>query len=536
MTETDIDKLSEVHSQITAEQLLSEAYEYRQTPLKTPDYKIADLDELHDFERRKRQEYEDALRRNRFDIGQWMRYAQFEVDQHDMPRARSILERALEVDNTNVSLWIRYTHFEIKGKNINHARNLLERATSVLPRVDKLWYQYVSVEENLGNVIAARAVFRKWLQWKPGFEVWRHYIEFEERYKEYDNCRLIFEKYTTVYPNASTWLYWAAFEKKHGDATNVKNVYKLGLNGIYELGGLTAEFILSWISWESTIGEEVAIRRLFEFGIKTLNENEVRKLQDDYSKFVKKYGSTQDIEDSVLNGRKLKYESKLSSNPEDFETWCLYLDLISDPLIHLPPSEIEKKFELAISKRPSSSRKDDWLPYIYVWFRYITWEKSRSEDIELLRSIYRRVIKIIPHKSFTFPKVWIGFAELEVKHNNLAEARRVLGQSMGMCPDKEVMNYYITLESNMNQFDRVRTIFNKLIENFSDEEDCWEAYVQFESQLGETERADALKNLSREYLQKPDDEDSQIAKAEHPKVLESMSPVRVPFKSRFEEG
>lgn len=33
-------------------------------------------------------------------MGQWIRYAQFEIEQHDMRRARSIFERALLVDSS----------------------------------------------------------------------------------------------------------------------------------------------------------------------------------------------------------------------------------------------------------------------------------------------------------------------------------------------------------------------------------------------------------------------------------------------------
>ena len=75
-------------------------------------------------------------------MNNWMRYAQWELEQKEFRRARSIFERALDVDSTSVILWIRYTEAEMKTRNINHARNLLDRAVTILPRVDKLWYKY----------------------------------------------------------------------------------------------------------------------------------------------------------------------------------------------------------------------------------------------------------------------------------------------------------------------------------------------------------------------------------------------------------
>lgn len=76
--------------QISAEQILLEAFERKDEPLKAPKQSIADLEELKEFQGRKRQEYEEALRRNRLNTGQWIRYAEFEVEQREYERARSV--------------------------------------------------------------------------------------------------------------------------------------------------------------------------------------------------------------------------------------------------------------------------------------------------------------------------------------------------------------------------------------------------------------------------------------------------------------
>ncbi|VEU23343.1 DEKNAAC104676 [Brettanomyces naardenensis] len=541
---------SPAQSQITAEQLLSEAYEFRQTPLKTPSYKIADLEELHEYQRRKREEYENALRRNRFNFGQWMRYAQFEVEQHDFPRARSVFERALEADSTNVSLWIRYVQTEIKGRNINHARNLLDRATTILPRVDKLWYQYVTVEENLGNIVVVRSIFENWLQWKPGPEVWKHFVEFEERYKELDNCRAIFEKFVLVYPLPDTWILWADFEKIHGDEINVKNVYSLGVNALVDSRRLTAEFLNSWIQWESSKGRSVDVRRLYSFGLKALTGEEITKLQDSYAKFEKKYGDSGSIEESVLNKRKVKYESTLSKNPRDYESWWLYLDLICDPIFRLSATEIEEKYEQAVSNVPAFNDKQDWTVYIYVCLRFATWEELRNKKIDQARSIYSRLLKLVPHKIFTFAKVWIKSAELEIRSGDLTAARKILGRSIGICPNRKILDYYISLETRLKEFDRARLVFNKLVENFPEDFNSWLDYVRFEQQLGDVPRAQAIGRLavSDDYLEEDakvrflNALDPEIASSveltDHNIKVEREEPVsaKASLTSRFEEG
>lgn len=495
--------------QITAEKLVSEAYNDRLTPLKTPEYKITDAEELYAYQRRKRQEYEAAIRRNRFNFGQWIRYAQFEISQHDFPRARSILERALDVDSTNVSLWIRYVQIEIKGGNVNHARNLLERATKILPRVDKLWYEYVTVEESLGNVIAVRNIFKQWLPWKPGKDVWRHYIQFEERYKEYDNCRAIFEQYVLVYPVSSVWLSWADFEKLRGDVINIRNVYKLGLQSLSKSHALDAKFLESWARWEATQGKIESSRKLYEFGLKALDTSGKTKLQKLYTAFEKRHGSKASIEKTTFETRKADYESELSKTPTDFDKWWLYFDLISDPTLHLSEDIIRDSFNKALARPPRTHEKHDWLPYMYLWLRYATWEEVHNGNIDGSRGVYKSALSAIPHKKFTFAKLWIKYAQFEIRNGTLKDARLILGQSMGKCPNKKIMSFYISLEIRLKEYDRARKILDKLISSFPEDYDVWLVYVEFEENLGETQRATAIVELAlsnEQYLNAEDKE------------------------------
>lgn len=482
--------------QITAEQLLSEAYQYRQTPLKAPDYKIADTEELHDYQRRKRNEYENALRRNRFDFGQWIRYARFEFEQHDIARVRSIFERALEVDNNQVPVWIQYILTEVKTHNINHARNLLERSISILPMTDKLWYQYITIEEKLGNIIAVRTIFQRWLQWTPGIEVWKHYIEFEERYKEYDNCRNIFEKFVIAFPEPQSWLLWVSFEKRRGDIINVQNVYKLGMSSLTASHKLNAAFMASWIKLEMSLGKINDALKLYSFGFKNLSSDECEILRNSHSKFQRRYGTKDSVDLSILQSREIKYESYLSSDPYNYGIWWLYLDIISDPVLQLSQPSIEEAFNKAVSKTPTSSKKRDWLPYIYIWHRFLIFEELSRSNLDQIRSLYGKLLKVIPHKHFTFAKIWISYAEFEIRHDNLKKARTILGQSIGICPNQKIISYYISLEIKLHHYDRCRKLFNKLLMEFCDNYQVWQMYIEFENQLQETVRAQAIYDLA----------------------------------------
>ena len=91
-------------------------------------------------------------------------------------------------------------------------------------------------------------------------------------------------------------------------------------------------------------------------------------------------------------------------------------------------------------------------------------------------------MQLVPHKIFTFAKLWVCFAKFEIRRLDLAAARKILGTAIGMCPKEALFKKYIELEiqvgvsssySFMNlslvylqlrEFDRVRTLYEKYIE------------------------------------------------------------------------
>lgn len=80
------------------------------------------------------------------------------------------------------------------------------------------------------------------------------------------------------------------------------------------------------------------------------------------------------------------------------------------------------------------------------------------------RQIYETAIRVVPHKQFTFAKLWISFARFEVRQLQLAAARKILGTAIGMCPKEALFKGYIQLEFDLREFDRVRTLYEKYIE------------------------------------------------------------------------
>ena len=74
--------------QITAEQILREAKDRQEGGIVPPKQRIVDHEELLEYRGRKRKDFEDRLRKDRTNIGVWIKYAAWEESQLEMERYR----------------------------------------------------------------------------------------------------------------------------------------------------------------------------------------------------------------------------------------------------------------------------------------------------------------------------------------------------------------------------------------------------------------------------------------------------------------
>ncbi|KAH3679715.1 hypothetical protein WICMUC_000746 [Wickerhamomyces mucosus] len=491
-------------NQITSEQILLEAYERKDQPLNKTKVSVADLEELQELQRRKRQEYEDALRRNRLDIRQWMRYAQFEIEQNDMQRARSIFERALEINSHHVPLWIRYIDSELKNRNINHARNLFQRATELLPRIDKIWFKYVQTEEFLQNIQGTRIIFNKWIKWEPDSSVWDAFINFEKRYDEYDNVRKIFNKYVIVHPIVETWIKWSQFEINFGDSNTVRQVFNSGIDLLGYDGGNynnstndenSSKLIVQYAKFEANICKEFErARSIYKFGLTKFPQSSI--LRNDFTIFESQFGDKDGIELSIIANRMKKYETQLVENPRDYDTWWLYLTTIQDQ-----PIETQRlKFKESYKIQPSSNTKNNWKRYIFLFIRHAIWEEFHGE-VEKVEEIFQNLTNLLKINKLNFSKIWILYSNFAIRQNNLIKARKLLGFALGTNPTSKIFKHYIELEIKLKEFDRVRQLYNKYLENFPENIEIWIKFSQLEYDLNDLDRSRAIYKLGLEIIQ-----------------------------------
>ena len=82
------------------------------------------------------------------------------------------------------------------------------------------------------------------------------------------------------------------------------------------------------------------------------------------------------------------------------------------------------------------------------------------QDIERAREVYKACIKLIPHKQFSFAKIWTMFAKFEIRQHDLAAARKILGQALGVMKQKDkIYAAYIQLELQLGEVERCRKLY-----------------------------------------------------------------------------
>lgn len=509
--------------QITAEQLLREASERLETLPKPVKRRITDGEEASELRQLKRKGFEDKIRRNRGSISNWLAYASYEESLLEFPRVRSIYERALEIDSRNITLWLKYAEFEMRHKNVNMARNVWNRAVTQLPFVEQFWYKFALMEELLGNVEGARAIFERWLTWDPQDAAYLSYIKLEVRYEEYARARIIYAKLVNAFPSVKNYLKWARFESSDvGDNSAARQVYEIAIDKLHEIDDimsdepskqasrLEAKLFKTFAAFESHLGEYERARAIYKLGMKLLPNEKAAVLEKQYLSFERQYGDSISSQELLINKRRNDYERILKENPYAYDTWFDFLQFEEQTLAASesatpPMDDIERircAYERAVATVPPLQEKPAWARYVYLWIAYALFEELASSDKDRARAVYKRLLDVIPHRLFTFAKVWDLYCKFLVRMGDLQGARKLLGRGLGMCPKPKLFKAYLSLESKLKEFERIRTIFIKWILYYVDHGTAtssavvWIDFAMMEAALGETARARAIFELA----------------------------------------
>jgi len=403
------------------------------------------------------------------------------------------------------------------------------------------------MEEMLGNVAGARQIFDRWMQWEPEDNAWTSYIKMEMRYKETDRAREVFERFVSLAPKVTTWMKYAKFESKYGTTTKARAVYE---RAISELGEYAhePELLMAFAKFEERVKEIERSRAIFKFALDSIPKSKANELYQAFVAFEKQHGDREGIEDVIVSKRRFQYEEELKEHPFNYDTWFDYVRLEEGTG---DADRVREVYERAIAQKPLSVEKRSWRRYVYLWIYYAVFEELAMKDTERARNVYKEALKIIPHAEFSFAKLWVMAAHLEVRCKDVAAARKVFGRGIGQAPKEKLFKSYIELELQLGNIDRVRTIYEKQLESFPANCRAWTAFAELEQSLGELDRARAIFELGigQALLDMPEVLwkayiDFEIAEGEHSKardlysrLLERTAHVKVFISAaQFESG
>lgn len=504
--------------QITAEQLLQEAHERLEGDEFNRKKAFIGREQSAEFKQRTRAQFEDQIRRNRTAINVYLKYARFEEGQEEWARARSVYERAIDVEPRNQVIWLKYAEMEMRLKNVNLARNVWNRAVTILPRVDQFWYKYAYMEEMLGNLETAREVFERWMRWEPEEAIWHSYIKFETRYRQWDNCRKIFARLLAVHPSVSNWIKWAEFEDARGCVESARAVFERALDVLADSPSLEPRLFISFARFEVRLREFERARAIFKLGMEQFPPHLAPALQHSYVQFEREWGDSGGITQSVvLQKRRLHYSSIAESEPYNYDNWFDWIRLEEEALLVDYSSsqeqndssglnnynDIREVFERAIAQVPVVEEKRHWGRYIYLWLFYATFEEFVARDRGRAAGVLQTALRLVPHQQFTFTKLWSHLAGFYLRAGNVAAARKVFGQAIGLSsangtrpPKPSIFARYIQMELDLREFDRARALYERHLALDPGRAATWVRFAELERLLLNDERARMILQLA----------------------------------------
>ncbi len=349
------------------------------------------------------------------------------------------------------------------------------------------------------------------MEWEPEEQAWLSYIKMEMRYKEVERARLVYERFIQVHPEPKNWVRYAKFEENNSYPANARNVFECSTEFFGE-EHMDEKLYIAFAKFEEGCREYEGARTIFKYILEHILKEEGKELFKVYTQFEKKYGDRAGIEDVVISKRKLQYEEAIEENPMNYESWFDYIRLMEDEGSLEMTREV---YERAIANVPLSNEKKFWRRYIYLWIYYALYEELVAKDYERTRQVYKACLDIIPHKEFTFSKLWIMYAKFEVRQKNLSAACKALGVAIGKCPKPKTFKGYIELQLQLREFyekflehcvsncqtwlqyaeltilgdiGRARAIYELAVNHPVMPEVLWKSYVDFESELEEFEK------------------------------------------------
>lgn len=275
------------------------------------------------------------------------------------------------------------------------------------------------------------------------------YLNYYFFLKEIGRARHIYERFVITHPQVKHWIKYARFEENHGFIKSARSIYERSIQ-FYGDDHLDEKLFIAFAKFEENQKEHERARVIYKYALDHIPKELAKELYKQYTIHEKKYGDRSGIEDVIFSKRKFQYEQEIAQNPTNYDAWFDYLRLIETEGDY---EVIRETYERAIANVPPMKNKQFWRRYIYLWINYALFEELEAVDFERTRQVYKACLDLLHRNAFTFSKIWLLFAQFEIRQKNLTAARKVLGMSLGMCPRDKLFWGYIDIEIQLREFD-----------------------------------------------------------------------------------
>ena len=498
--------------QITAEHLIREAFD-NQIRMPYLDHKINDSDEFEHLIFMKRKVFEDGLRRNRYYMGVWINYANFEMQLKNFDRARSIFERSLEIDYRNVKIWYKYTDMEIRNKQFNYARNLFERAVNLLPKHDEFWLKYIQLETNQREFKHIMDLYQRWIANKPEKYVYTKACHYYTRNRHYELAKQVLVQLVLDYPEPDSWRRLAEFEERNSTIVDARGVYERALQ--FYGNNPPSQLLIFFAKFEQRQKQLDRCRQIYQYALDKYKDNDAIRstIATSFQQFEQQIGDPTGITNAITLNKSHHFESLLkSSDPSaSVDIWFEYIQmeesLLKDLLDNFPEfDKISDLKDIGIKQKVDKIRllynraldnapelvKVKWKRYAYLWIKCIVFEELYCHEIELAEQKIIDCLRQLLDKPFTIAKLWNFCALFYIRKKQPDMARKVFERGLSTKSTCRLYKYYIQMEIDLEQFDKARKLYESLICDFPKRVDGYVDYATFELEMENISRARAI--------------------------------------------
>jgi crooked neck len=301
---------------------------------------------------------------------------------------------------------------------------------------------------------------------------------------------------------------------------------------------MSEKIFIEYARFECRLKEYERARAIYKFALDRMPRSQSQILHKSYTTFEKQFGDQEGVEDVVLAKRRVQYEDELKQNPKNYDTW---IDLARLEETGGDADRVRDAYERAIAQIPPSNEKRHWRRYLYLWLFYAAYEELTTRDFERVAAIYQAAIKLIPHKKWTSAKIWLNYARFQIRQLQLQQARKTLGQAIGMGKKNKLYKEYIALEIKLFEFDRARRLYEGYVVWDPSNAEAWKSFAELERGLDDIDRARAVYEMAvdQEQMDMPElvwkefidfeteQEEYERARQLYERLLEKTSHVKV---------